>query len=121
MPNGIYLDANILPPSVMAERMNKIINDTKTYYEFFKWHDHYSFHFSGEDRYSGEMCKLCTFLHNSKNKTSIYLNIAEWWNEGSPAWPPDTMIPLTTIGLPEQSGLEKFITNILDFFNSSTD
>lgn len=121
MPKGIYLDANILPPAKMAEIMTKIINDTNKYYEFFKWHDHYSFHFSGEDRYSGEMCKLCTFLNKSKNKTSIYYDITEWWNEGSPAWPPDTMGPMTTISLPEQTGLERFITNILNFFDPSSD
>lgn len=121
MPKGIYLDANVLTPGKMAETMNKIINDRNKYYDFFKWHDHYSFHFSGEDRYNGEICRFCSFLNNSKNKTSTYLNITEWWNEGSPQWPPDTVAPVTPIPLPEQTSLEKFITSLLSLFDPSSD
>lgn len=111
MPDGIYLDANIIPPYQMAQRMNDIINDKNKYYEFFKWHDYYSFHFSGEDRYRGEVCRLCAFLNYSMNKSSTFEYIAEWWNEEQPPWP--TTMPYVE----EQNQVEKILTNLMDFLN----
>lgn len=97
MPRGIYLDANILPPDRMAKKMNNVIKVKTKYYEYFKWHDHYSFHFSGEDRFSAEVCRLCSFLNNKTlmNQTSVYKNISQWWNEDWPTWP--TPAPITII------------------------
>lgn len=123
MPKGIYLDATVLEPHKMAERMNEIIDDKNQYYEFFKWHEYYSFHFSGEDRYSGELCRLCAFLNNSINKTSIYEHITEWWNEDSPVWPtpyPKVMMSITTPGL-NQNKAERIIGNLISFFDPSLD
>lgn len=111
MPDGIYLDANVLAPDQMARRMIEIINDVNTYYEFYKWHEHYSFHSTSEDRFSREICSLCAFLNKNKNRTSVYDNIVEWWNEIQPAWP----IP------EEQSGAEKFFTNLLNVLDPSSD
>lgn len=112
MPNGIYLDANDLAPDKMAETMNEIINDKKKYYEFFKWHDHYSFHSTGEDIFRREICGLCAYLNNSKNQTGILDNIAMWWNVDLPAWPEDFDTP---------SDVEKVVSNFLNFLDPSSD
>lgn len=111
MPEGIYLDANVLTPDKMAEKMNEIINDNNKYYEFFKWHDHYSFHFSGEDRYSREVCRLCAFLNDNKKRIGILENIADWWNAEFPPWPV----------LEEESKAEKFFSNLLNVLDPSAD
>lgn len=122
MPEGIYLDATVLEPKEMAERINKIIIDKNQYYEFFRWHDHYSYHFSGENRYSEELCRLCAFLNNSANKTSTYENITEWWNVNSPPWPTDPPIPMTEPSLePVPNTVESVISNLLGFFDPLSD
>lgn len=89
MPEGIYLDANVLSPQEVAEKMNEIIKSKTKYYNFFKWHGHYSFHFSGEDRFSAEVCRLCAFLNNASlmKQTSVYEVISDWWNEDWPTYP----------------------------------
>lgn len=117
MPDGIYLDANVLDPENIAIRMNEIIEDKNKYYEFFKWHDHYSFHFSGENRYTEEVCRLCAFLNNNWNIMSTIEYIADWWNEDQPPWPTGTS-PLEN---DPQNNIEKVITNFLDFLNPSSD
>lgn len=82
MPDGIYLDARILGPAKLAREMVDIIYNKKRYYEFFKWHEHYSFHNTGEDDYHHEICGLCDLLNN---KTVMDLNTVRrtnlWWNE----------------------------------------
>lgn len=115
MPDGIYLDTDGIKPDKMAEKMIEIINNTNKYYDFFRWHDHYSFHFSGENRYREEICRLCAFLNNSKNQTSVYENIAEWWNEPQPAFPSP---PPYIYRSDKPNNVEKFIGNMLDFLGS---
>lgn len=112
MPQGIYLDATILTPEEMANTMNDVIKNTSKYYEYFKWHDHYSFHFSGENRFSAEVCRLCTFLNNETlmNQTSVYDNMSEWWYEEWPTWP--TATPVSIITEPVYELLDLF--NLLD-------
>lgn len=82
MPEGIYLDALSLGPAGLAKRMTEIINDINTYYEFFKWHGYYSFHFTGEDAFHREVCGLCEVLNNRMHETSVFKDIVEWWNGG---------------------------------------
>lgn len=126
MPEGIYLDASVLDPFNMAARITDIINDKNKYYEFFKWHEYYSYHFSGENRYSAELCRFCAFLNNSMNKTSTYKNITEWWNEFSPAWPTAKYVPMrytdpaASITL-DQNKVESVLTNLINFFDPSLD
>lgn len=107
MPEGIYLDANILGPDKMAETMIQIINDKNKYYDFFKWHEHYTFHSSSEDRYSREICTFCAFLNNNKNKTNILNSVAQWWNEEWPLWPEPE----------KQSKVETFLSNLLNILD----
>lgn len=112
MPEGIYLNANLIPPDQMARTMNEIIDDPKKYYEFFRWHDHYSFHYTGEDLFSREFCELCAFLNNSKNKTGIMYSIVAWWN---------VLWPLYPMKVDEQNKAEEIFTNVLNFLDPSSD
>lgn len=109
MPDGIYLDSNILTPDRMAERMNELINDINKYYDLFKWHDHYSFSLTGETRYIREMCRLCTFLNKNHNTVHVFENIAGWWNENWPQWPEEP------VDVPND--VEKFLTKVLNFLD----
>lgn len=117
MPEGIYLDANVLEPDELAKRINEIIKDKNRYYEFFKWHEHYSFHFTGENLFNEELCRLCAFLNNCRNQTSIFEFIAEWWNEDQPPWPTGTSPTEDDL----QNDIERFLTNVLDFLSPSKD
>lgn len=91
MPKGIYLDATRLGPKTLSKRMDEIMKDKETYHSFFKWHEYYSFHFTGEDQFYREICGLCELLNNKTKmkQTSIWHNIVEWWNE----LPPTTRAP----------------------------
>lgn len=84
MPERIYLNALTLGPAKLAKRMSEIINDTNKYYEFFKWHGYYSFHFTGEDAFHREVCGLCEFLNNKTlmHQNSVFIDIVDWWNGG---------------------------------------
>lgn len=87
MPDGMYLDALSLGPEELAKRMNEIINDRNTYYDFFKWHGHYSFHNSDEDVYRREVCALCELLNNETvmEQSTVFNDLNLWWNEEHPA------------------------------------
>lgn len=65
--------------------MNDIISNKNKYYNFFKWHRHYSFHETSHDNYTNEICTLCAILNNmiKADDTSVYMDIYQWWN-GSP-------------------------------------
>lgn len=111
MPEGIFLDANKLAPHQMAEKMIEIMNDINKYYQFFKWHEYYSFHSTNEDRFNREVCSLCAFLNNNKDRTNVYENIVEWWNEIQPEWP-----------IPEaDSAVEKVFNNLINLLDPSSD
>lgn len=115
MPDGIYLNANVLQPYELADQMVEIMNDKNKYYDFFKWHDHYSFHFAGENGYREKYCELCAYLNKNSNKSSIIGFVAEWWNEEQPPWPtPDAPVYV-------QSDVEKIFSDVLDFLNPSSD
>lgn len=65
--------------------MSDIIRYKDKYYNFFRWHRHYSFHETSHDNYNDEICTLCAMLNNvtKGNVTSVYMDIHQWWN-GSP-------------------------------------
>lgn len=119
MPEGIYIDANVLEPFNLALKMTEIINDINEYYKFFKWHGHYSFGDTGDLLFHKEVCRLCAVLNQSKGQTNILANIAEWWNEEMPIWPtpPPWMYPTPD----PQNGMEKFVSNVLEFLDPSSD
>lgn len=83
MPNGMYLDAIELGPAKLASMMNETIHDETKFYNFFKWHNHYSFHDPGESNDTDVVCGLCSFLNDKSRKEILhfYENITSWWNE----------------------------------------
>lgn len=82
IPDEIYLNAFKLGVHELASDINDIINNSRRYLDFFKWHDYYTFHASNEDHYYDVACKLCTFLNNKtrKDERKVYENITSWWN-----------------------------------------
>lgn len=82
MPDGIYLDARKLGEVELARQMYHIINDKETYYDFFKWHRYYSFHGTEENADTDDFCVFCSTMNDlvQRNESSIYVNIAQWWN-----------------------------------------
>lgn len=82
MPNGIYLNAIDLGPKKLANMMNEIIRNKTKFYDFFKWHNHYSFHDPSESNDTDVMCELCSFLNEKsrKNELHFYETITSWWN-----------------------------------------
>lgn len=59
-----------------------ISNKEEYYYDFFKWHGYYSFHFTGEDDFHQEICGLCALFNNKTimaRKTIYHTNL--WFNE----------------------------------------
>lgn len=81
MPHGIYLDALKLGVEKLAKEMNDIINDPPRYYDFFKWHNYYSFHDTADNDYRESVCSLCAFLNSDSRmyKRTVYKNIKFWW------------------------------------------
>lgn len=82
MPDGMYLNANILGAHILAKEMNDIIKDPKRYFNFFKWHRYYSFHNSDEDNHHDAVCGFCALLNNKtrRNQKTVHKYIAKWWN-----------------------------------------
>lgn len=83
MPKGMYLNAIELGPVKLASIMNGTIRDKTKFYNFFKWHNHYSFHDPSENNDTDVVCGLCSFLNDDSRNNLIhfYENITSWWNE----------------------------------------
>lgn len=97
MPDGIYLNARTLGPVKLAQAMLDAIFNKKKYFEYFRWHGHYSFHYTGEDEFHDEICGFCELLNNKiamEQKSVRPTNI--WWNEwhNGPPVPPDNFLHL---------------------------
>lgn len=82
MPDGIYLDACALGPEKLARQMNHAIAVKRKYYDFFKWHSHYSFHSASETPKTDPICEFCALLNNveKRRRRSIHTNTSKWWN-----------------------------------------
>lgn len=83
MPNGTYIDATRMGVMELATEINDIIEDQERYFNFFKWKNHYTYHYPEESYDSDPMCKLCEAISNEtmmKNYTVID-DFQEWWNE----------------------------------------
>lgn len=83
MPDGIYINACDFGPKELANQMYMIMRNNETYYEYFKWHAHYSFHDASETPDTDGVCEFCALLNSSKkshNNTSIHRNFSTWWN-----------------------------------------
>lgn len=83
LPDGIYLDACALGPEKLARQMDNAILVKRKYYEFFKWHAHYSFHSASEKPNTDPICELCALLNNvtKMTATSIHRDTSKWWNQ----------------------------------------
>lgn len=115
MPKGIYLNAWTLGPKLLAQKMNTIINDKNKYYNFFKWHGYYTFHYTGEDNYHREVCGLCEFLNNRSPiiQRRVFSNITQWWNEAPTATTTET--PMFVIAEDEDNTLQGLLLRIINF------
>lgn len=83
MPDGIYLNANEIEEEEMAKKINDAVQDKEKYYDYFKWHNHYSYHDIYESADTDRLCALCAFLNNATVKSArrVYAHISQWWNE----------------------------------------
>lgn len=62
--------------------MNKSIRNKKKYYDFFRWHNYYSFHAPNETAETDEICAFCALLNNKtfSREISVYEDITGFWN-----------------------------------------
>ncbi|KAH9640722.1 hypothetical protein HF086_007293 [Spodoptera exigua] len=82
MPDGTYLSANTLTIKELAKKMADIIKNKELYYEYFKWHNHYSYRDVVASVETDPYCKLCEAINNEEemSKTTIYEDIGMWWS-----------------------------------------
>ncbi|KAJ8728285.1 hypothetical protein PYW08_016670 [Mythimna loreyi] len=82
LPEKTYLSAQKSQIKELAQEMVNIINYKQKYYDFFKWHNHYSYHDILESSETDVYCKFCALMNNEDliSRTSFYENFSEWWN-----------------------------------------
>nr|XP_049699906.1 alpha-(1,3)-fucosyltransferase C-like isoform X1 [Helicoverpa armigera] len=85
MPDGIYLTITNDTVSAVAEKMVEIIYDKEKYYEYFKWHNHYSYGDGQEAPETDPYCNLCKLINDDDKffTTSAYNNFGKWWSPPS--------------------------------------
>lgn len=78
----MYLNANVLEAKQLAKKMNKTIHRKSKYYEFFKWHHYYSFHYPDASPDSDHICTMCSIFNIIKQTQliSTYEQITEFWD-----------------------------------------
>lgn len=83
MPDGIYLNAKALGQEQLAWKMNELIKDKEKYYDYFRWHEHYSYHHASESADTDPLCAFCAFLNdvNKRSERQVYARFSLWWNE----------------------------------------
>lgn len=82
MPDGIYIDASKMSVRGLAQEISDIIGDEERYYNFFRWQNHYSYHYP-EDKYDSDpMCKLCEAINDEvlMTKKTVVDQFQTWWN-----------------------------------------
>lgn len=110
-------------PAKLANEMMDVIRDRKKYYDFFKWHGYYSFHYTGENSFRYEICGLCEFLNNRTrmNEKSIYRTNL-WWNEwlnGPPAPYEGEMRLIIDEEMSNSKGVAGVVSNIYNYIFDS--
>lgn len=82
MPDGIYLNANNLTGAQLAKRMLEDIENKEKYYEYFKWHGHYSYHVATDSADTDPLCRFCAFLNDESTRLrgQVYARFVKWWN-----------------------------------------
>lgn len=118
MPDGIYINAYELGPEELAKEISDIINNPARYFDFHKWHGHYSFHNPTEDAYRDTICGLCATLNNKtrRNQRTVYKRITKWWNgynEDYPFYYPPELLPQEKF---TGTGVVGFFKNLYDYF-----
>lgn len=85
MPDGVYLNANVIGEEEMAMKMNTLIQDKEKYYDYFKWHDYYTYHDATDSADTDPVCAFCAFMNNMTRRSQrrVYARFTQWWNEGS--------------------------------------
>lgn len=83
MPDGIYLNAKTLGQEQLAWKMNELIRDKEKYYDYFRWHGHYSYHSASESADTDPICAFCAFLNDidKRSERRVYSRFSLWWNE----------------------------------------
>lgn len=83
MPDGIYINGNILTEVEVAEKINAAIQDKQKYYDYFRWHRYYTYRFTGEIGDKDPLCEFCAFLNDESNRNHrrVYAGFSKWWNE----------------------------------------
>ncbi|XP_049878534.1 alpha-(1,3)-fucosyltransferase C-like [Pectinophora gossypiella] len=78
LPPRSYLDARLHSTKDLAEIMYSIMMSQKTYDQFFKWRNYYTYH----DAISENMCRVCQALNNKARfrAFSVHKSFRRWWN-----------------------------------------
>ncbi|XP_047024591.1 alpha-(1,3)-fucosyltransferase C-like [Helicoverpa zea] len=82
MPDGMYLNARSLTVEELVKQMVNIINDKEKYYDFFRWHNHYTYHYAGDTPDTDYYCEFCRKINDDKfmSRVTIKNDFAKWWN-----------------------------------------
>lgn len=119
MPDGIYLNARTLGPRKLAKEIIDIMYNRTRYYDFFRWHDYYSFHSISENDFYDEICGLCNLLNN---KTVMDLKTVRrtnlWWNEwydGIPTTPERSLELILDEEKPKSAGVAGLVSDVYKY------
>ncbi|KAJ8728288.1 hypothetical protein PYW08_016673 [Mythimna loreyi] len=82
MPEGMYLNARTVPEKELVQKMVDIINNKEKYYDFFKWHNHYTYHNIDETPESDTYCNFCKKVNDPDfmNQITVRKDLVRWWN-----------------------------------------
>lgn len=82
MPDGIYLNALELGAEKLAEKMVQIVEDKEQYYNYFKWMNHYTFHYMEESPETDFHCLFCAGMNDEDLmlRHTVIEHFKEWWN-----------------------------------------
>lgn len=101
-----------------------MITNKKLYYSFFKWHRHYSFHYSGEDIFRHGVCGLCA-LFNNKTKmarkktynTNMWFNRDRWHNSAVTTDSNMKQDSYDSSAFPPVADIDSFVRNLYSYVN----
>lgn len=84
MPDGAYIYVAKTNITDIVRQMVLSIKDENVYHDYFKWHNHYSYHDPEETADTDPYCSLCSFINNIDNNTvSAVEHFYDWWNPTS--------------------------------------
>ncbi|KAJ8728289.1 hypothetical protein PYW08_016674 [Mythimna loreyi] len=82
MPEGIYLNARTVPAKELVKKIVDIMNNKEKYYDFFRWHNHYTYSNIDEAPESDTYCNFCKKINDPDfmNRKTVKKYLARWWN-----------------------------------------